>query len=545
MIQRKSLLIGFLLVLFAFQSCSRKTGHHGELTGVQDAAMKPAPSDGYADEGWEMYAPEDNWDEEKPDPFGNESYDEIVENEFRLVKDQPLSTFSVDVDRASYANIRRMLNFDQLPPANAVRIEEMINYFNYSYPDPMDDAPIALYSELSDCPWNPAHKLARIALKGKSLDLEDAPKSNLVFLLDVSGSMSDYDKLPLLKKSLKLLVNNMREEDRVAIVVYASASGLVLGSTSARKKDKIIGALEKLDAGGSTAGGEGLRLAYKVAEENFIKNGNNRVILATDGDFNVGESSDEAMVKLIEEKRESGIFISVLGFGRGNLKDSKMEKIADKGNGNYAYIDNLLEAKKVLVKEMGGTLFTIAKDVKLQVEFNPTYVTSYRLIGYENRLLKNEDFNDDKKDAGEMGAGHSVTALYELIPAGTETDVTASIDPLKYQETNKTSAANSYELMQVKFRYKEPDGDTSKLISQAILNGHENWNGASQDFRFAACVAHFGLILRNSQYMKAGNYESLIMESKSAKGEDDEGYRAEFIQLLEKAALISPEEKTE
>ncbi|MEM6802587.1 MAG: YfbK domain-containing protein, partial [Bacteroidota bacterium] len=319
----------------------------------------------------------------------------------------------------------------------------------------------------------------------------------------------------------------------------ASASGLVLGSTSAKKKDKIIAALDKLNAGGSTAGGEGLRLAYKVAEENFIKNGNNRVILATDGDFNVGERSDEAMVKLIEEKRESGIFISVLGFGRGNLKDSKMEKIADKGNGNYAYIDNLLEAKKVLVKEMGGTLFTIAKDVKLQVEFNPSYVQSYRLIGYENRLLNNEDFNDDTKDAGEIGAGHTVTAFYEFIPTGAHTDAVASVDPLKYQQISKTTAADSYELMNVKFRYKEPDGEESKLIVKPVLNGHENWQGVSTDFRFAASVAHFGLLLRDSKFLKAGDYESIRKEAKAAKGEDSEGYRAEFIQLVEKADLLS------
>jgi len=507
------------------QGCSLwSPGSHGELSGVQNMVIS-------ADT--ETFNPVDR-------NLSQESYDEIIENPFISVSDKPLSTFSVDVDRASYANVRRFLTNNQLPPKNAVRIEEMINYFTYNYAKPVGDDPIALYSEVSDCPWNKEHRLARIALQAKSMNLEEAPKSNFVFLLDVSGSMHAADKLPLLQKSFSLLTNNLREEDRVAIVVYAGASGVVLPSTSGKNKQKILKALNELQAGGSTAGAQGLRDAYEIAQKYFIKGGNNRVILATDGDFNVGESSDEAMVKLIEEQREAGIFLSVLGFGRGNMKDSKMEKLADNGNGNYSYIDNLLEAKKVLVNEMGGTLYTVAKDVKLQVEFNPQFVDAYRLIGYENRLLADKDFNDDTKDAGEMGAGHTVTALYEIIPASAAKNTVASVDPLKYQKLSRTEAANSQEMMNVKFRYKDPEGVESKLVVQSVLNSYEPWDGASLDFRFAATVANFGLLLRESAFVKQGDYAQLILAAKAAKGNDENGYRAEFVRLIEMAELVKP-----
>jgi Ca-activated chloride channel family protein len=344
--------------------------------------------------------------------YNTEGYASVNENGFRNVLNNPLSTFSIDVDNASYSNIRRFINMGKLPPADAVRIEEMINYFKYDYPEPEGVHPFSVYTELAVCPWNKNHQLLQVGLRGKSIDKSDLPPSNIVFLIDVSGSMNDYNKQPLLKSSFGLLVNELRPVDRVAIVVYAGAAGLVLESTPGNRKEIIMAAIDNLEAGGSTAGGAGLRLAYKEAEKNFIKGGNNRIILATDGDFNVGESWNGAMERLVEEKRNLGVFITVLGFGMGNYKDDKMELIADKGNGNYSYIDNLQEARKVLVREFGGTLFTIAKDVKFQIEFNPSKVKSYRLIGYENRLLNEEDFNDDTKDAGEMGSGHNVTALY-------------------------------------------------------------------------------------------------------------------------------------
>lgn len=469
-----------------------------------------------------------------------ESYDHIHENGFVSVKDEALSTFSIDVDKASYANVRRFLNDGGLPPPDAVRTEELINYFKYDYPEPTDEHPFTVTTTLSSCPWNENNQLAHIGLKGKSLDLANTPVNNLVFLLDVSGSMSSSDKLPLLKSSLSMLVDNMRVEDKIAIVVYAGAAGIALPSTSARKKDKILSALDRLSAGGSTAGGEGLRLAYQIAEQSFIKQGNNRVIMATDGDFNVGESSDEAMVRLIEEKRESGVFLSVLGFGTGNYKDSKMEKIADKGNGNYAYIDNLLEAKKVLVNEMSGTLYTIAKDVKFQIEFNPYYVQSYRLIGYENRLLDKEDFNDDTKDAGELGAGHTVTALYELIPQTTHNQgATARVDPLKYQEKAQTRVAKSSgEIMTIKLRYKPPKSNKSQLLEHPVFNNPEDWHAASEDFRFSAAVSAFGMLLRDSEFKGTSSYKNIISEAKAAKGKDENGYRAEFIRLVELAELL-------
>ena len=465
-----------------------------------------------------------------------ESYEAIKENRFLEAKSTPLSTFSIDVDAASYTNVRRMLNDGQMPSTGAVRIEEMVNYFTYDYPQPQDEHPFAIHTELGDCPWNADNYLLHIGLQGKQLDMSQAPANNLVFLLDVSGSMNNANKLPLVKKSLKLLMDQMRPEDKVAIVVYAGSSGLVLPSTSFNKKGEILQALEQLKAGGSTAGGAGIQLAYKTALDNFIKNGNNRVILCTDGDFNVGVSSDDALVKLIEEKRNDDVFLSILGFGRGNYQDQKMEKLSNAGNGNYAYIDNLLEAQKVLVSEMGGTLLTIAKDVKIQIEFNPAVVQSYRLIGYENRMLESEDFNDDKKDAGELGAGHTVTALYEIVPvAGENADASAAVDPLKYQESQLTpEALKKGDWATVKFRYKPPTADESILLER-VVTGQDLYR-VSNNFRFSASVAYFGMLLRESEFtQKDFNYEETILLAKSGIGLDEKGYRKECIGLMKKA----------
>jgi len=470
-----------------------------------------------------------------------EGYDHITENPFKKVSDNPLSTFSIDVDAASYSNVRRFLNTGQLPPAGAVRIEEMINYFRYDYPQPKNDQPFSINTEISDAPWNKNHKLVLIGLQGKKIPTENLPASNLVFLIDVSGSMMPANRLPLVKASLKMLVDQLREQDHVALVVYAGAAGLVLPSTSGAEKTKIKDAIDKLEAGGSTAGGAGIKLAYKVASENFIKSGNNRVILCTDGDFNVGQSSDDAMERLIEEERKSGVFLTVLGYGMGNYKDSKMQKLADKGNGNHAYIDGISEAKKVLVNEFGGTLFTIAKDVKLQIEFNPEKVQGYRLIGYENRMLAKEDFNDDKKDAGELGSGHTVTALYEVIPVGVESDFLKSVAPLKYQKNVEPLSQSSHndEILTVKFRYKAPDGDVSKLIEHPVKDKQVSLTKTSDNFRFAASVAQFGMLLRNSEFKSNASYENVIDLAQKARGEDGEGYRAEFIRLVQSAQMLA------
>lgn len=463
-----------------------------------------------------------------------ESYAKIEDNNYKDVKSDPLSTFSIDVDKAAYSNVRRFLSKGEMPPADAVRVEEMINYFQYDYPEPESDMPFSVSTEYTQCAWNKKHQLVQIGLKAKSLKMEDAPANNLVFLIDVSGSMQSEDKLELLKKGFGLLVDQLRPQDKVALVVYAGAAGLVLEPTKGNQKEKIKSALHELEAGGSTAGAEGIELAYKVAKENYLTNGNNRVILATDGDFNVGTSSESELEKLIERKREDGIFLSVLGFGTGNLQDSKMEKMADNGNGNYAYIDNIFEAKKVLVTEMGGTLFTVAKDVKIQVEFNPEQVKSYRLIGYENRLLNKEDFNDDKKDAGEIGAAHTVTALYEIIPSKSNEKIAATVDPLKYQ-TYAENEGFSRELMTVKLRYKEPNGTKSKLLTAVVENNLVPLEKASENVRFASAVAEFGLLLRDSEFKGDANYEDLILRAESAKGADPEGYRAEFVRLVKMA----------
>jgi Ca-activated chloride channel homolog len=480
--------------------------------------------------------------------FNTEGYASINENGFRNVKANPLSTFSIDVDNASYSNVRRFINNGQLPPADAVRIEEMINYFRYEYPEPKSEHPFSVYTEMAVCPWNKSHQILHIGLRGKSIDKSSLPPSNLVFLIDVSGSMNAPNKLPLLKSAFGLLVNELREKDRVAIVVYAGAAGLVLESTPGNHKEEIMAAIGNLDAGGSTAGGAGLKLAYNEAEKNFVKGGNNRIILATDGDFNIGESSNGGIERLVEEKRRTGVFITVLGFGMGNIKDDKMEIIADKGNGNYSYIDNIQEARKVLVSEFGGTLFTIAKDVKFQVEFNPARVKSYRLIGYENRLLNEEDFNDDRIDAGEMGSGHNVTALYELIPSGSEDDVPA-VDPLKYQSRPSTKFREdgnlSEEYLTIKLRYKMPDGGTSKLFDRPV-KGYIDFEEASDNLKFAAAVAEFGMILRNSEFKGNATLDMAAMLAKSACGEDEDGYRAELIRMINvvKDLKLTAERKT-
>lgn len=465
--------------------------------------------------------------------YSDEEYASLVENPFELTKNQPLSTFSIDVDNASYSNIRRMINYGSKVDKNSVRVEEMINYFTYDYPQPENDQPFSINTEYSDAPWNSNHKLLKIGLQGKKISMDNLPPSNIVFLIDVSGSMDAENKLPLLKSSLNVLLDQLRPQDKVGIVVYAGSAGVVLPSTSAAEKETIIKALNKLQAGGSTAGGEGIEMAYKLAQENFIKEGNNRVILATDGDFNVGPSSTADLESLIEKKRETGIFLTCLGYGMGNYKDSKMETLADKGNGNYAYIDNMQEANKFLGKEFTGSIYTIAKDVKIQIEFNPTWVKSYRLIGYENRKLKNEDFIDDKIDAGELGSGHTVTALYEIIPVDAESEFLPKVNKLKYSAVSSNTKKYDDELATVKFRYKKPDGDTSMEISEVINKTEVPSEKISPDFKFASSVAWFGLVLRDSKLIKDKDLNTISTLAKEGKSDDKEGYRSEFMRLVE------------
>ncbi len=475
---------------------------------------------------------------ERQPQHNTEEYNRIYDNNFLAAKTNPLSTFSIDVDTASFSNMRRYIRaMHQMPPKDAIRIEELVNYFDYNYEGPKDGKPFSVHTEISACPWNKKNKLIHIGLQGKKVATENIPPMNLVFLLDVSGSMSSYNKLPLLKKSFKLLLKQMRESDRIAIVVYAGAAGVVLPSTS--NKEKIMEALDNLQAGGSTAGGAGIKLAYKIAKENFIKNGNNRIIIATDGDFNVGVSSSSDLVRMIEKRRDQGIYLTVLGFGMGNYKGGRMEQLADKGNGNYAYIDNIMEAKKVLVQEMGGTLLTIAKDVKIQVEFNPTKVKSYRLIGYVNRKMAKEDFNNDKKDAGELGAGHTVTALYEIVPAkGSMTGF--KVDNLRYQETKiKVGADESNEIMLLKLRYKKPKESQSNLLVFKVYDEVKSLEKASHNFKFSAAVASFGMLLRDSEFKGKTTYKSVLALAKNSKGDDKHGYRADFIKLVEEAQLLN------
>ncbi|MBS1664487.1 MAG: VWA domain-containing protein [Bacteroidetes bacterium] len=496
----------------------------------QEVTLEKAPADGG----------KGKMEEDKRAEFNREEYANIIENRFLRVRQEPLSTFSIDVDAASYSNVRRYIQQGALPPAGAVRIEEMINYFDYRYPQPTGTDPFSVNTELSACPWNPQHRLVLIGLQGKEHEAAELPAANLVFLIDVSGSMDEPNKLPLVKTSLKLLTEQLREKDHVAIVVYAGNAGLVLPSTSGSEKRKIKEAIDNLEAGGSTAGGQGLELAYKVARQNLVKGGNNRIVLATDGDFNVGASSEDELVRMIEKERETGVFLSVLGFGMGNYQDNKMQQLADKGNGNHSYIDNINEARKVLVKEFGSTLFTIAKDVKIQVEFNPEKVQAYRLIGYENRALAAEDFNDDKKDAGELGSGHRVTALYEIIPAGIKDEFTTGVDSLKYQTRGSVAAGSaSDEWMTVKLRYKEPDGNQSRLLAKTVNGTESSLEGSSANFRFAAAVAEFGLLLRNSDFKEKSSWQQVLSLARGAKEADNDGYRSEFIGLVETASALT------
>jgi secreted protein with Ig-like and vWFA domain len=489
--------------------------------------------------------------------FNTESYAFVPENDFFRVRSSPLSTFSIDVDTASYANVRRFLEQGVRPPRDAVRVEEMVNYFNYRYAPPEKEAgePFAASMEIAAAPWNPAHRLVRIGLKGREVATSERPAANLVFLLDVSGSMSDENKLPLVKESLRLLVEKLRADDRVAIVTYAGASGLALPSTSAAKKNDILGALDELRPGGSTNGAMGIQLAYDIAKANFIVGGANRVILCTDGDFNVGVTGDGDLTRLIEEKAKSGVFLTVLGFGMGNYKDGMLERLADKGNGNYGYIDSRAEAQKLLVEQAGGTLVTIAKDVKLQVEFNPSVAQAYRLIGYENRVLKKEDFNNDKVDAGEIGAGHTVTALYEIVPVGAPSpQVAPEVEPLKYQSTASTETAaadddikplkprlNPEELLTLKIRFKEPTVDVSRKMEIPAIDLGAAFEAASKDFKFAAAVASLGMMLRESAHLGTADYDRVISWAEAGKGDDTDGRRGEFIELAKKARALSAE----
>ncbi len=470
------------------------------------------------------------------EPGNTEAYVRIEDNRFLAAFANPVSTFSVDVDAASYSNVRRFLSEGALPPADAVRLEELVNYFSYTYPDRTGKHPFAVATDVGPCPWAPEHRLVRIGLQAKKIATRALPPSNLVFLIDVSGSMQSWDKLPLVKQAVRALVNELRPEDRVAIVVYAGAAGLVLPSTSGADKTTILAAIDQLEAGGSTAGGAGIKLAYDVAREHYLPEGNNRLILATDGDFNVGVSSDAEMIRLVEARREEGTFLTVLGFGTGNLKDTKMEQMADKGNGHYAYIDSFREAKKVFVQEFGGTLFTVAKDVKIQVEFNPAKVQAYRLLGYENRLLSREDFADDKKDAGEIGAGHTVTALYEVVPTGAKSVVTSD-DSLTYQHVAlRPSAGRSPELMTIRLRYKDPTATKSRLLSTTVV---DRGSTGSSDLRFASAVAAFAMLLRNSDFKGDASYDLVMALARDARGDDPEGYRGEFISMVERARALS------
>lgn len=513
--QKKSTMVGACAVM-------SNNALQGQVAGLQVNRW------GYASPSNNAYYKEDT-----------EEYGQFKENRFKSAGDEPLSTFSLDVDAASYSNVRRMINNGQMPEKDAVRVEELINYFSYNYAKPTGEHPVNILTETTVCPWQTKHQLVRIGVKAKEIPSENLPSSNFVFLLDVSGSMDQANKLPLVKSSIKLLVNNLREKDRVAIVVYAGAAGVALESTKGTDKQKILEAIDNLQAGGSTAGGEGIQLAYKIAEKNFIKEGNNRIILCTDGDFNVGVSDQNGLENLIEEKRKSGVFLTVLGYGMGNYKDNKLQTLAEKGNGNHAYIDNLQEANKVLVNEFGSTMYTVAKDVKIQVEFNPKYVNAYRLVGYESRLLNKEDFNDDTKDAGELGSGHTVTALYEIIPVGVENNY-GGVDKLKYQNEKskeKVEINNSNELLTVKLRYKEPDGNTSKKLEIPVMANVSKTN-ASTDLNFQMAVAMFGQLLKKSDFKGDATYDKVVELAKKGLDDDKYGYRREFIRLVESVSQL-------
>ncbi|HTS20091.1 MAG TPA: von Willebrand factor type A domain-containing protein [Verrucomicrobiae bacterium] len=491
----------------------------------------------YYDRGqieWDQYFPPQT-ESVSPSSPSAESYSHSIENPFVTVAQNPLSTFGLDADTASYANIRRFLNQGTLPPHDAVRIEEMLNYFSYDYPRPHGREPFALYAEMSECPWNPAHRLALIGLKATDIASHKIQPMNLVFLIDVSGSMGDQNELPLVKQALRLLVDQLTPRDRVAIVVYAGDSRVALRSTPGDDKTAILEVIDSLEAGGSTNGGAGIQSAYREALANFIEGGVNRVILCTDGDFNVGVTDPNQLVQMVQQQAQSHVFLTILGVGMGNLKDSTMQKLADKGSGNYAYIDNLDEAHKVLVEQMRGTLVTVARDAKVQIEFNPTLVRSYRLIGYEKRRLRARDFNNDRKVAGDIGAGHTVTALYEIVPATAPAE--PGVDPLKYQSSPRSAA--SAELMTVKLRYKDPEASTSQLLTAAVRDSGASWRGTSSDFRFAASVAAFGMILRDSPYKGASTFNLVHELADGARGRDENGYRSEFISLVDQARTLS------
>ena len=472
-----------------------------------------------------------------PQQRNAETYKEIKENSFVAVAQQPVTTFSADVDRAAYANVRRIIGYGQIPPKDAVRIEEMVNYFDYDYPAPEEGSvsPLRVSPELAPAPWNPNHLLLRIGLQAKKIDLAKAPPSNIVFLIDVSGSMDEENKLPLLQSSFKMLLGQLRPDDKVAIVTYANGTKVALPSTSVKDKEKIIKVLDNLYASGGTSGGKGIQLAYEQAQKSFIKNGNNRIILATDGDFNIGINNTTDLEKFIEKQRESGIYMSVLGFGMGNYRDDMAETIADKGNGNYAYIDNITEAKKVLVNELSGTLFAVAKDVKLQLEFNPKYVKEYKLIGYENRMLANEDFTNDKKDAGEIGAGHTVTALYELVPSDGKV-----AQSLRYQSQELNEKGKGNELGFLKIRYKDPKMKDAKSveITEPLVFNKKALKETSTDYRFAASVAEFGILLRDNSNKANATYDQVIELAEGAIGKDPEGYRKEFVRLVKSVKML-------
>lgn len=538
-VTRSQWLVGFLIFSILFSACSssrnesanKPISQSGPHRSEDVTYSKPMAANTASNTSSVAVGPP--YDSKESVAKG-ERYAEIEENPYLETSRAPLSTFSIDVDTASYANVRRFLNQGQLPPKDAVRIEELINYFEYDYPSPTGDVPFSVHTDVAVCPWNQKHKLVHIGLQGKKVSLDNVPPSNLVFLLDVSGSMNEPNKLPLLKDSLRMLVNQLSSKDRVAIVVYAGASGLVLPSTN--NKNEILNALDDLSAGGSTNGGAGIQLAYRVALDNFIQGGNNRVILATDGDFNVGLSSDNELVNLIQNKRQSGVFLSVLGFGSGNYNDSMMEKLADKGNGNYAYIDTTEEARKALGQQAAGTLYTIAKDVKIQVEFNPAKVAGYRLIGYENRVMANRDFNDDKKDAGDIGAGHSVTALYEVVPAGQALE-NDGIE-LKYSKYEPSETRFGKEMLTLKLRYKEPDENESKLLTVGVLDNNKTIEMASQNLKFASAVAQFGLLLRDSRFKGNASFSNINNLVENSLGDDLRNYRGEFLELVRKAERL-------
>jgi Ca-activated chloride channel homolog len=534
-LQPSHLQLGEITVTDAVPGAAPAPGSKVVPRGSSTEPRNEAAQKQYDAQGAVQAAPAEPWRGQR-EPGNTEAYNRIEDNRFLAAAANPLSTFSIDVDAASYSNIRRFLSQGTLPPADAVRLEELVNYFSYTYPDRTGNHPFAVTADVGPCPWASDHRLVRIGLQAKRVATRELPPSNLVFLIDVSGSMQSEDKLPLVKQAFRALVQELRPEDRVAVVVYAGAAGLVLPSTSGGDKATILAAIDRLEAGGSTAGGAGIKLAYDVARENYLPEGNNRVILATDGDFNVGVSSDAEMIRLVESRREEGTFLTVLGFGSGNLKDSKMEQMADKGNGHYAYIDNFREAHKVFVREFGGTLFTVAKDVKIQVEFNPAQVQAYRLLGYENRLLAKEDFADDRKDAGEMGAGHTVTALYEVVPVGAAPVATVG-DSLTYQQvTLRSTATRSPELMTVKLRYKDPNGSRSRLLSTPVVDRGDR---GSSDLQFASAVAAFAMVLRDSEYKGGASYDLVLQLAREAQGEDPEGYRTEFISMVERARSLS------